>query len=99
MHGIAAGQAVLVVYLERSHSSHELPGIMVAFGRDRGADRANLRDLGVVVGRRGLFVSHGGHTTLLTAQAALQGAESKAPAVPESVVHSCERNRCRRVLP
>jgi len=29
---IAAGQTVLGVNLERSHSSHELPGIMVAFG-------------------------------------------------------------------
>src|SRR5436305_6762719 len=69
--------AVLGRNLKIPHARHELPGVMVAFGRDGSANCANLRDLWDVVGRPGLFDRLRLHTTLLTVQEGSQGAASR----------------------
>ena len=56
--------AVLGRNLKIPHACHELPGVMVTFGRDGSANCANLRDLGCVAGRLGRFDKSRLHTTL-----------------------------------
>jgi hypothetical protein len=56
--------AVLGRNLKILHARHELPGIMVAFGRDGSANCANLPDLWCVDGRPRLFGKGRLHTTL-----------------------------------
>jgi hypothetical protein len=60
--------AVLGRNLKIPHARHELPGIMVAFGRDGSANCANLPDLWCVDGWPRLCDKCPLHTTLLTIQ-------------------------------
>src|SRR3954470_12307377 len=66
------------------HARHELPGVVVAFGRDGGANGADLRDLWGIAGRLSRLDGCQLHTTLPVAcHGRIDGLRLKAGACPE----------------